>query len=109
MHLFPSGKECTDNTFTIPEGVTTLQGRVFQNLKTVRTVNLPSTLETLGEFSFLGCPVTTLNYPGTKDEFEALALYGTKPGQNTSWARSCTFTEVNCLGDSSTSTKGIVA
>ena len=105
---FPSARECDENTFTIPEGVTHLRGRVFQNLKTVRTINLPSTLEYLGEFAFLNCNATTVNYPGTKAEFEALDLYGTNPGQTTSWARSCAFTQVNCLGDGGASTAGIV-
>ena len=98
LMAFPSAKIVEDNTFTVPEGVEELMGRVFQEA-TLEVINLPSTLKSLWNFSFYRSNATTVNYPGTKAEFEALTI-------EDGWARDASFSCVNCLGDSSTSTKG---
>ena len=96
---YPSAKVCENNTFTIPEGVTKLMGRVFSSGCTLETVNLPSTLTTIGEFAFISCSnITTVNYPGTVAQFEALSLYNS---YSTHWAHSVTFTGVTCSDGSS--------
>lgn len=99
IYAFPSAKVVAGNEFTIPSTVKNITGRVFQN-STLEIVNLPADLEQLNGWTFMQASnLTTVNYPGTKAEFEALA--------DSHWAVSVGFSEVNCLGDSTTTSYGI--
>ena len=101
LYAFPTAKVCPDNIYTIPEGVTTLRGRVFSNSAlTLTEVRLPSTLAEIGEFAFINCSnLGTLRYPGTVAEFELLSLY---KSYTNSWAHNPGFSYVTCSNGTST-------
>ena len=94
--LFPAMKECLENTYQVPENTKKIRTCAFTNTDSVTRVDLPSTLTHLYEFAFYrSSKITTVTYPGTKAEFEALSL-------NYRWAYSVGFTQVSCSDEPST-------
>lgn len=58
---------CTSlTTVNIPEGITTIPNRCFQNCSLLSPISLPSKLTTLGEYAFSGCTsITQITLPTT--------------------------------------------
>lgn len=58
---------CTSlTTVNIPEGITTIPNRCFQNCSLLSPISLPSKLTTLGEYAFSGCTsITQIKLPTT--------------------------------------------
>lgn len=58
---------CTSlTTVNIPEGITTIPNRCFQNCSSLSPISLPSKLTTLGEYAFSGCTsITQIKLPTT--------------------------------------------
>ena len=60
-----TGCECgylIPSTLDIPEGVTAIENEVFEEWDEIRTVNLPSTLKSIGAYAFAWCyDLTTVN------------------------------------------------
>ena len=77
-------------TFTVPEGVTNLDGYVFEQCESLTTVNLPVSLKKIGGSCFNGCTaLATINYAGTTAQWASVT-------KNTSWAKNVIVTFVTC-------------
>ena len=60
--IFPTGKK--DLAYTIPDGVTSIDGYAFYTCATLKNVALPNSLEEIGGHVFYGCSsLTTVNIP----------------------------------------------
>lgn len=51
---FVLAEECTE-IITIPEGTKVIGEGAYENCKTLKTLELPNTLETISERAFSGC------------------------------------------------------
>ena len=66
--LFYNGRLYSDentevNKLVIPEGVTTIKNHVFYGCKNIESVSIASTVESIGEQAFEGCPITKVIIP----------------------------------------------
>lgn len=75
--LYPSGK--TDETFTVPEGVTAIAGGAFRGNQSLKTVSLPASLTSVGNEAFRECgALTTVTFGQSTGKLEIgeYAFYG---------------------------------
>ena len=66
----PSQLKFTNGTYAIPEGVEVIGDHAFYNNSSLRNVELPSTLKTIGKAPFYVCSISSLKYNGTMEEFQ---------------------------------------
>ena len=52
---FPSAKVCTENTYTIPETVTSISTEAFRDCTMLTKITIPSSVTSIGTHAFLGC------------------------------------------------------
>ncbi len=75
--LYPSGK--TEETFTVPSGVTAIAGGAFRGNKSLKTVSLPASVSSVGNEAFRECTslaVVTFGQTEGKLEIGEYAFYG---------------------------------
>lgn len=70
-HLYLNGKEITD--LVIPDGILSVKYEAFQGCLGLRTLHLPRSLKTIGEYAFAGCDNLT---SVTTDVESPIALEG---------------------------------
>lgn len=87
--FFGSGIE----TLIIPEGVTSIEIEAFSISSSLKTIYLPSTLETIGDGAFFGCDnLQDVCYAGSKDDLKKVK-FGTlnSPLNTASYSYNVTF------------------
>ena len=76
----------------IPENVTILEKEVFLNCKKLETVIIKGNINSIGENAFSGCTnLTSIDYSGTKAEWNAIEFYSY-------WNGGCPEITVHCTG-----------
>ena len=56
----------------IPNGIEEIGGRAFKECKAIRTVTFPKTLKKIGEEAFYNCNNLTVQFDGTKAQWQAI-------------------------------------
>lgn len=70
---YPVGKN--DESYTIPDGVTTIGYPAFSNCTSLSSVTIPDSVATIGNYAFEGCTsLATVNYGGTKAEWGTIKI-----------------------------------
>ena len=55
---------------TIPESVEVISNYAFAGPRALETITIPSSIKTIGYGAFQGCPLTQVNYTGTKEAWQ---------------------------------------
>lgn len=58
----------------IPDGVTKINMRAFENAKNMKTVFIPESINRIGWCAFLGCTLTDVYYSGTQEQWDAIEI-----------------------------------
>ena len=74
-NLYVKGEPAND--LVIPEGVTEIRPNAFTHFTALRSVSLPKSLQTVGEYAFWACGITSLDIPDALTRIEKGAFSGT--------------------------------
>ena len=58
----------------IPEGTTSIGNRCFMKCGNLKTITLPSSISSIGFWAFKDTSINTINYRGSKSQFDSLKL-----------------------------------
>ncbi len=67
LYRYPSGK--IDTYYCIPNGVTTIENRAFQE-SNITSITIPNSVTRIGEGAFFGCSLVSVNIPNSVTEIE---------------------------------------
>ena len=69
-------EKCTSLTsIVIPRGVTSINGSAFADCKSLKSVSIPRSVTSIGSHAFSKCPNLSVQYDGTKAQWEAISKY----------------------------------
>ncbi|MDD4689529.1 MAG: leucine-rich repeat domain-containing protein [Eubacteriales bacterium] len=74
--LTPAVTTTDVKTVVLPEGLTTINANAFRSLTGLSTINLPSTLTSIGGYAFAGAGLTSVTIPGTVTTFGTYVFSG---------------------------------
>lgn len=58
----------------IPNSVTKIGDRAFQNNKSLKTITMPNSVTSIGDYAFFGSGLNTVNYAGTRNDWNKIAI-----------------------------------
>ena len=62
----------TLTSIELPEGVTNIEDEAFYDCSNLKTVTIPRSLTSIGADSFYDCNILTINYRGTKEQWDKI-------------------------------------
>lgn len=83
-----------ETTFTVPEGVESINGYAFYGKTSLTSVTFPSTLKRIGEYAFYGCnKLTAVELPDGVEEIGTYAFYNCSAVTSLNLGKSLTAVE----------------
>lgn len=75
-------KDGTLTSLTLEEGIERLEFQSIRDNKSLTTLNLPRSLKEIGNYATYNLPLETVNYAGTAEEWDAVDIKTTGPGND---------------------------
>ena len=93
---YPAGK--TDKSFSIPDGVISIDKAVFAYNTTLETVSIPESVKSIGNFFLYETSVKTINYNGTVSQWNKIDKVGGLDLGNSFQTINCTDGQISKYG-----------
>ena len=93
---YPAGK--TDKSFSIPDGVISIDKAVFAYNTTLETVSIPESVKSIGNFFLYETSIKTINYNGTVSQWNKIDKVGGLDLGNSFQTINCTDGQISKYG-----------